>query len=214
MTRQKFGADLPEVHLKQMFLNMLPVSASEKLRERKDLITLQSYINEVDTDLSRLNDARLAKIQAQRMSTALKSGSRSPVNAVIEEQSGPAPPLPGHMTNGNDEIGKKLDTLMSALTTGSNVQPRSRNNNPSNNNRTARSKSPRGLDPAWEREGNGCLHCALKGNRRKACITFKKLLADNGDSLPTGYKGACEKWKEKRKTKVAAVVDVDEVELE
>ena len=85
MTRQKYGADLPEVHLKQMFLNMLPETVAHKLRERKDLNTLQQYINEVDADLGRLNDAKLAKLHQQRMSTALRAGSRSPVNALVEE---------------------------------------------------------------------------------------------------------------------------------
>ena len=33
MTRQKYGADLPEMHLKQMFLNMLPDSVAEKFIE-------------------------------------------------------------------------------------------------------------------------------------------------------------------------------------
>ena len=47
ITRQRFGNDLPEIHLRQMFLNMLPPSVSEKLRERRDLRTLQDYINEI-----------------------------------------------------------------------------------------------------------------------------------------------------------------------
>ena len=213
MTRQKFGAGLPEAHLKQMFLNMLPPSVSEKLRERRDLVTLQQYINEIDLDLGRLNDAKLAKIHAQRMSNALKSGSRTSVNAVVEEptQQVPVQPQNQDVNNGNVEIGKKLDTLISVLT--SNNQQRGRADTRSNSkDRQQRSKSPRGLDPAWEKEGKGCLHCGAKGHRRRECNKFKKLLADNGDKLPSDYKGAYERWKEQRskKTSIAAVTPVQE----
>ena len=90
-----------------MFLNMLPTSVSEKLRERKGLSTLQSYIDEVDADLGRLNDARLAKIQAQRMTNALRSGSRTPVSAVVEEPSDSTPSQPSQNTIGNEDISKK-----------------------------------------------------------------------------------------------------------
>ena len=213
MTRQKFGAGLPEAHLKQMFLNMLPPSVSEKLRERRDLVSLQQYINEIDLDLGRLNDAKLAKIHAQRMSNALKPGSRTSVNAVIEE---PTQSVPVHqdMNDGNVEIVKKLDTLIAALT--NNNQPRGRaDTRSSSKDRQQRSKSPRGIDPAWEKEGKGCLHCGAKGHKRRECHKFKKLLADNGDKLPSDYKGAYEKWKEQRskKTSIAAVTPVSELDL-
>ena len=214
MTRQKFGADLPEVHLRQMFLNMLPTSVSEKLRERKDLHTLQSYIDEVDADLGRLNDARLAKIQAQRMNNALKAGSRTPVNAVVEEPSDSTTPQPSQSTTGNEEITKKLDTLISVMSSNATRDPRGRQVNAIRDNR-ARSKSPRGIDPAWEKEGKGCLHCGGRGHKRKECNKFKKLLADNGDKLPTGYKGAYEKWKDQRKkTSVSVVSEVDDSDLD
>ena len=215
MVRQKFGADLPEIHLRQMFLNMLPNSVSEKLRERKDLTTLQHYINEVDADLGRLNDARLAKIQAQRMTNALKSGSRTPVSAMVEDPVEPthSPPSQNN-SNGNDELSKKLDALIAAVTSNGPPQPRGRTANQSRDSRQ-RSKSPRGIDPAWEKEGKGCLHCGSRGHKRKECNKFKKLLADNGDKLPVGYKGAYEKWKDQRKkTSVSAMTDVDESDLD
>ena len=210
MTRQKYGADLPEIHLKQMFLNMLPDPVAEKLRERRDLNTLQQYINEVDADLGRLNDAKLAKLHSQRMANALKAGSRSSVNAVVEEHEPSQTPV---MPTGNDEISKKLDTLINVLSAKNSPQPRGRTTDRSSKGDRAgsreRSKSPRGLDPAWEQEGKGCLHCGLKGHNRKNCNKFKKILADNNNSLPAGYKGAYEKWKDQRKkTNVAVVADV------
>ena len=207
MTRQKYGAGLPEAHLKQMFLNMLPPSVSEKLRERRDLVSLHQYINEIDLDLGRLNDARLAKIHAQRMSNALKPGSRTSVNAVVEE---PASPMTSQNSNqdannGNYDIGKKLDTLIAALT--NNNQSRGRSDaRSSSKDRQQRSKSPRGIDPAWEKEGKGCLHCGAKGHKRRECNKFKKLLAENGDKLPSGYKGAYELWKEQRSKKTSIAV--------
>ena len=222
MTRQKFGAGLPEAHLKQMFLNMLPPSVSEKIRERRDLVTLQQYINEIDVDLGRLNDAKLAKIHAQRMTNSLKPGSRTSVNAVVEEtsQSGPVSSSNQDMTNGNSEISKKLDTLIAVLTSSNQSrgrdQSRGRTDTRSNSrDRPQRSKSPRGIDPAWEKEGKGCLHCAIKGHRRKECMKFKKLLEENGDKLPAGYKGAYEKWKDAKikKTSVSAVSTVSDLDL-
>ena len=210
--RHKYGYDLPESHAKQMFLNMLPPSVSEKLRERRDLNTLQQYINEVDADLGRLNDAKLARLHAQRMSSALRSGSRSSINALVEE-SQPAPVQPSNQnTNANDEISKKLDTLISALTSNDRAQPRGRQTDRSQRAASpARSKSPRGIDPAWEKEGHGCLHCGAQGHQRKNCNKFKKLLADNNGSLPSGYKGMYEKWKDQRKkTKVSALPDFDD----
>ena len=47
-------------------------------------------------------------------------------------------------------------------------------------------------------------------------MKFKKLLADNDNKLPTGYKGAYEKWKDQRsKTNVSAIPNIDfEVDLD
>ena len=209
MTRQKYGNDLPESHLKQMFLNMVPGSVAEKLRERKDLNTLQQYIDEINADLGRLNDTKLAKIHAQRMTAALKSGSRSSVNAITEEeQHAPATLVP----TANDDINKKLDTLISVLTaqqSGQRGRPTERPGNRDRSTSRDRPKSPRGIDPAWAKEGKGCLHCGLKGHNRKECNKFKKLLAENNNSLPAGYKGAYEKWKDQRKnTKVSVLSDI------
>ena len=199
--RHKYGYDLPESHANQMLLNMLSPSVSEKLRERRDLTTLQQYINEVDADLGRLNDAKLAKVHAQRMSSALKSGSKSSMNALVEE---PQPaPVQTSTQSSNDDLSKKLDTLISALTSNDRAQPRGRQTDRNDRNQRGtspgRSKSPRGIDPAWEKEGNGCLHCGAQGHQRKTCNKFKKVLADNNGSLPSGYKGMYEKWKDQRK---------------
>ena len=210
MTRQKYGADLPEFHLKHMFFNMLPESVAHKLHERKDLNSLQQYIDEVDSDLGRLNDAKLAKLHHQRMSTALRAGSRSPVNTLVEEL--PETPRETSPSTGSQELNQKLDMLVSVLSAKNNAPPRGRrDDNSARNGGRERSKSPRGIDPAWEQEGKGCLHCGMKGHQRKLCNKFKKLLADNGNSLPSGYKGAYKKWKDQRKkTNVAMIAGVDE----
>ena len=152
MTRQKYGADLPEMHLKQMFLNMLPPSVSEKLRERRDLSTLKEYINEIDSDLGRLNDAKLARLHSQRMSSALKSGSRSSVNSVVEEHPEAETSASVPKNNGNEEIGRKLDTLISVLTSKAQQSAPQRGRRDDRRDDKSkqdrgRSKSPRGLDP-------------------------------------------------------------------
>ena len=159
---------------------MLPDAVSEKLRGRRDPNTLQQYVNEIDADLGSLNDVKLAKIHSQRRANALKAGSRSTVSAVGKEsESSPVPAMP----TGNVEINKKLDTLISVLSSKNSPQPRGRTTDrPNKGDRASsreRSKSPRGLDPAWEQEGKGCLHCGLKGHNRKNCNKFKKILADN-----------------------------------
>lgn len=92
-----------------MCLNMLPSSAAEKARERRDLSMLQQYINKIDVGLGRLNDAELAKKHAQRMSSSLKPRSRSSVNAVVDGIQNY-----DKCVNVNDEIARKLDTLISA----------------------------------------------------------------------------------------------------
>ena len=110
MTRRKIGAALPEAHIKQMCLNMLPTGVSEKLRERKDLNTLQSHIDEVDAYFGKLNNSELPRIHAQRMSNALKYASRSSIKAVVEEPQEPEQVSSNHTNAGNVEIGQKLDT--------------------------------------------------------------------------------------------------------
>ena len=55
------------------------------------------------------------------------------------------------------------------------------------------------------------MHCSQQGHQRKACNKFKKLVADNNGSLPSGYKGMYEKWKDQRKkTKVSAIPDFND----
>ena len=201
ITRQKFGQGLPEMHLRQMFLNMLPPAVAEKLRERKDISTLQEYINEINGDLGRLNDARLAKVNAQRMKTTLLHGAKNAVNVLVEEplEQGfdEKPP------NVQDEISKKLDGLIAVLTK-QNSESRGRSAERRDGKRTDRTKSPRagsprskGPDPRFK----GCLHCGDEKHFRRDCPEFKALLAKSGDKLPQGYKGKYERWKDNQTKK-------------
>ena len=208
ISRRKFGNDLPEIHLRQMFLNMLPTAVAEKLRERRDLTSLQAYIDEVNGDLGRLNDARLAKVQAQRMKSTLHQGPKNPVHAVLktEDEEEPAAPTSEHC-----ELSKKLDGLIAVLTSQRTQQPRGRGNEKTSGTRSPRSGSPKNRPDS---RFKGCLHCGDADHFRRECPEFKALLKTNGDKLPEGYKGKYERWKEGQKKKVDKVAVIQEVDVE
>ena len=211
ITRQRFGNDLPEMHLRQMFLNMLPASVSEKLRERRDLQTLQDYINEVNSDLGRLNDSRLAKVQAQRMKNNLHQGPKNPVHAVMREDE-QNEENPSSQTNPHDELSKKLDGLIAALNQKPQGPTRGRRDDKGNGTRSPRSGSPKNRPDS---RFKGCLHCGDPDHFRRDCPDFKAILAKNGNKLPAGYKGKYERWKESQKKKetVAAIHEASDDEF-
>ena len=97
---------------------MLPTALSAKLRERKDLSTLQQYIDEVNGDLGRLNDGHLARIQSQRMKNTLQHGPKNPANVVMEgycDKESHSCEVPPTASSAQDELSKKLDGLIAAL---------------------------------------------------------------------------------------------------
>ena len=67
ITRQHFGHGLPDIHRKQMFLNMLPDNISAETTAKNKLVTLQRCINHVLSDIGICNDGRLAKVNARRL---------------------------------------------------------------------------------------------------------------------------------------------------
>ena len=213
ITRLKFGRDLPESHLRQMFLNMLPNVLSSKLRERKDLSTLQQYIDEVNGDLGRLNDGHLARIQSQRMKNSLQHGPKNPVNAVVEEHRDHGPHSsegPTTTSSAHDELSKKLDGLIAALNDNKG-QGRGRGTDRDRSpGPKARSASPRDRRP--DSRFKGCLHCGDTNHFRRDCPEFKEILKKNDGKLPKDYKGKYERWKEnqKKKSTVAAISDLSD----
>ena len=206
ITRQRFGNDLPEIHLRQMFLNMLPHSVSEKLCERRDLRILQDYINEINNDLGRLNDARLAKVQAQRMKSALHQGPKNPVHAITKEEEVQIESSPPGRASPHEERTQKLDGFIAALNQKSQGQNRGRREEKGNGTRSPRSGSPKNRPDS---RFKGCLHCGDPDHFRRDCPEFKSILAKNGNKLPIGYKGKYERWKEGQKKKESLKVMQD-----
>ena len=197
--RQKFGHDLPEIHLRQMFLNMLPHAIAEKLRERRDISTLQEYINGIHGDIGRLNDARLAKVHAQRMKTTLASGAKNPIHAVVGNDDSHAREEPNKSPP--DVISKTLDGLIAALATQA-QNPRGggtdRGDRGKDGTKSPRSGSPKGRPDS---RFKGCLHCGDPDHFRRDCPEFNALISKNNGKLPIGYRGKSERWKENQKKK-------------
>ena len=61
--------------------------------------------------------------------------------------------------------------------------------------------------------GNRCLHCGSDKHRARDCNVKKALLEKNGGSLPAGYKSAFDKWREKQRKSVAALIEDEEDEF-
>ena len=71
LTRQRFGTDMPDNHLRTMFYNMLPDSVQTEVRKLPELDTLPKLVSHVQGELARFNDARLSMAQSNRLKTSL-----------------------------------------------------------------------------------------------------------------------------------------------
>ena len=74
-TRMTYGQHIPDVHLKTLFLKMVPEQIATDIRKRPELDTLQLCIAYVLGEIGRYKDTRLAKIHAQRVHKALSNGN-------------------------------------------------------------------------------------------------------------------------------------------
>ena len=127
ITRMKHGNDLPDAHLRQMFLNMLPEKIASDIRDKRECNTLQKCMDQVMKDIHRYNDGKLAKIHSQRLKQMLSRGPKNPVNSLVahEEQ---------HTESEEKSmmcaLAEKLDGLVAALN-NQNGQTRGRQPQPS-----------------------------------------------------------------------------------
>ena len=198
ITRQKFGHGLPDIHLKQMFLNMLPDKVAAEIREKKELVTLQHCINHVLSDIGRFNDGRLAKVHAQRLKQNLAHGTKNPVSALIEEPSEAPKSAESELVYA---LSKKLDGLVAAMAQGKRPPPPKKPTGSGANSPRGGSGLPR-PNPKFK----GCWCCGDEGHTRQNCDIFKDLIKKNGGKVPAGYKGAYEKYMDKLKSKKIAAL--------
>ena len=78
--KDTYGAGVSDLHLRSMFINILPEHVKKDVRENKTLHCLQDYINYVTGDLDTLNELKLSKLHADRLKQSLSPTQR--VNAV------------------------------------------------------------------------------------------------------------------------------------
>ena len=113
---QKYGAGLPDTHLKSMFMNLRPAIVQKDVVHRKELVTLQDLIDFVMSDLARYNDKEVARIHDQHLNSNLSTGQRNPVASIQD----PEQPTPQHTTNDVvaqlvDQLGKMEEKLVAAV---------------------------------------------------------------------------------------------------
>ena len=60
--------------------------------------------------------------------------------------------------------------------------------------------------------GDKCLHCGSADHRARECPVKKKLISQNGGKLPSNYKSAFDKWREKQPKPVAPLMEDEDDE--
>ena len=198
--KDMFGTGISDIHLKSMFINILPPAVQKEVRERPDLTTLQNCIDHVLSDLGRINDAHLSKMHMERLKQSLSTSQRiSPVMNM--EETGDSAEASDNTSKPEDKLhlvvnalSEKMESLVAAI-----ARPK------------PRAQPKRGASD-FAKFGDRCLHCGSDKHRAKDCPVKKSLLEKNGGNFPEGYKSAFDKWKEKqpKKSHVGALLDDDD----
>lgn len=176
-TRMQYGQGIQDVHLRTMFLNMVPESVASDIRKRPELKTLQSCIKYVLGEIGRYNDNRLATIHAQKIHKAPTNGRKNPVESLLQDEGSESREVPEAASPDSallNALSEEFDGLVAALS-----QRGSRGDD-------KRARSPSALarpGPKFE----GCWHCGQKDNSGTKCNLFQKLLEDNGRQNPCRF---------------------------
>ena len=202
--KDTYGTGISDVHLKSMFINILPPGVQKEIREKPGLATLQQCIDHVLADLGRLNDVQLSKLHTERLKQSLHPSQRiSPVlekeeqqvkNEVNVDKSG------DQFTSLIHILTNKMDHLVAAVGAG---RPGAK---PQTGARAQTGTGTRAPSD-FQKFGNRCLHCGSEEHRAFNCPVKKSLMAKNGGKLPPGYKSAFDKWKAKQAKSVSAVME-------
>ena len=198
--KDTYGTGISDVHLKSMFINILPPSVQKEVREKPGLATLQQCIDHVLADLGRLNDVHLSKLHTERLKQSLHPTQRiSPVLEKDEQQV-----KEEVTTDGSDFksliniLTSKMDTFVAAVgATRTTAKPQT----------GARTSTGARVPSDFQKFGNRCLHCGSEDHRAINCPVKKSLMAKNNGKLPPGYKSAFDKWKAKQAKSVHAVLE-------
>ena len=197
-TKDMYGAGISDGHLRSMFINILPPTVQKEVRETPGLITLQSCINHVLGNIGRLNDAQLSKLHMERLKQSLSATQR--ISPVIDKEETPEP------TAAVDKAEDKFQSMINAITDkmehlcAAVARPKAQ-------------AQPKRAASDFAKFGNRCLHCGSDKHRARDCNVKKALLEKNGGSLPAGYKSAFDKWREKQRKSVAALIEDEEDEF-
>ena len=198
--KDSYGQGVSDLHLRSMFINILPEHVKKDVREVKGLNCLQDYINHVTRDLGRLNDLKLSKLHADRLKQSLHP-ARS-VHAIQgQEAEVPAPPKPyeDQFQSIINKLAEKVDGIAAVVQSGR-TQPRGGTQQASRQDRP----------PSDFSKFKGCLHCGMENHRVRDCKAKQALLAKNGGKLPPGFKSAFNKWKANQPAKkVASLTDAE-----
>ena len=202
--KDTYGQGMSDIHLRSMFLNILPENVKKEVRETKGLTTLHDMILYVQSDLGRLNDLKLSKLHTDRLKQTLGAAHRVNVLTEQEEPIKEAPNPHDQYQSLINALSSKIDTIAAAVST-----TRGQAGNPRGGQRPQQRQGQR--EPSDYAKFKGCLHCG--GDHRVAdCRIKKALLAKNGGKLPSGFKSAFEKWKTTQPKKVAALSDAELVD--
>ena len=156
--KDAYGQGVSDLHLRSMFINILPESVKRDVREAKGLNNLQDYINHVTRDLGRLNDLKLSKLHADRLKHSLHpSRSVSAIQGPEEEVQPPPRPHEDKFQSMINRLAEKVDGIAAVVQSGR-TQPRGGAGRQSGNR-------PQSDFAKFK----GCLHCGMENHRIKDC---------------------------------------------
>ena len=84
--RNRYAHDLPDYHVREFFLDILPDDLRTEIIRRKDIVTLQQMISFAQEEISRLNDKRLAAMHDQKRNELLGSKHEAFAGAVVADE--------------------------------------------------------------------------------------------------------------------------------
>ena len=191
-----YGAGISDAHLKSMFVNILPPHVQQQVRDKIGLDTLQKCINHVISDLGRLNDLKLSKLHSERLKQSLSHSQRlSPLTEYGDEAVHEVPKHEETLSKIVNLLSDKMDTIAAAM-----ARPKARP-------RPGAPAAPARGPSLYAKFGNKCLICGSEDHRVATCPVKKNLMAKNGGAMPTDFKSAFRKWKDKQPKPVSALTE-------